>query len=85
MVGIETLVLSCCTPSEAMSVMEPTSEDRQQAMERDGFFKTALIACAANFFAINHEFAPDQISSKAARMAEHLWDEVVKYRRKHVK
>lgn len=68
-----------------MSPVEPTPEDRQAAMERDGFFKTALIACAANFFAINHEFAPDQISSKAARMAEHLWDEVQKYRRTHGK
>lgn len=51
-----------------------------QDQERDSFFKTALLAFVANFFAHNTPIPPEQIVGKCAALAELTWDALQEYR-----
>lgn len=70
---------------EAKAKAQAEKDARQLEMERDGFFKTAVIAYAANFWAHNTPIDPAQIVAKAAMMAELTWEELLKYRKRQAK
>ncbi len=59
--------------------------DERLAMEKDSFFKTALIAYVANFWTHNHQIDHDQIVRKSAQIAELTWNELVKFREREMK
>ena len=59
--------------------------DERLAMEKDSFFKTALIAYVANFWTHNHQIDPEQIVLKASQVVEFTWAELVKFRERETK
>jgi len=62
--------------------MTQTSEERA-AIEKDSFFKTALVAYVANFWTHNHQIDPESIVQKAAHMVEFTWEELVAFRKRN--
>ena len=57
-------------------------KERQAAQEKDSFYKTALVAYVANFFAHNTAISTEQIVQKCSLLAELTWDALVAHREK---
>lgn len=61
---------------------EETKETLAQRNDRDGYYKMAVLALTANYWAHNTPIPPEQIVEKAGNLAEMLWDNVVAYRKR---
>ena len=59
--------------------------DERLALEKDSFFKTALIAYVANFWTHNHQIDPEQIVKKSAQIVELTWAELADFREREQK